>query len=82
MGTRDCVFPRTKRELKAKRGGVLGREERGGGSLLHPFSFFLFLFFFSFFSFFLFSYPVFSTKRNETKRELFFLYERFGDVVV
>lgn len=63
MGTRDCVFPRTKSELKAKRGGVLGREEREGGSLLHPFSFFLFLFFSPFFLlFFLFSYSVFSTK--------------------
>lgn len=72
MGTRNCVFPRTKRELKAKRGGVLGREERGG-SLLHPFSFSFFFFFSPFFSFFLFSYSVFSTKRNETK-----LYESYS----
>lgn len=83
MGTRDCVFPRTKRELKAKRGGVLGREERGGQPFASFFCF-LFLFFLLFFFFFsFFSYSVFSTKRNETKRneairELFFLYERFG----
>lgn len=79
MGTRDCVFPRTKRELKAKRGGVLGREERGGQPFASLFFFlFLFSFFSFFFSFFLFSYSVFSTKRNETKRELFCHYERFG----
>lgn len=86
-GTRDCVFPRTEREsvcVKAKRGGVLGREEREG----QPFaSFFLFFSsYFSFlFSFFLFFCSVFSTKRDETKRnramqELFFFYERFGNV--
>lgn len=72
-GTRDCFLsfflsPRTERELKAKRGGVLGRRERGGGSLLHPFSFSFFPFSFLFFPFFVFS--VFlrnETKRNETK---------------
>lgn len=67
MGTRDCVFPRTKRELKAKRGGVLGREERGGRQPFASFFFFLFLFFFSFF--FLFSFfHIQSFLRNETKR--------------
>lgn len=63
-GRRDCFlslscFFKTNRELKAKRGGVLGRE---GGQ---PFaSFFLLFFPFSLF----FSVQCFSTKRNETKR--------------
>lgn len=74
MGTRDCVFPGTKRELKAKRGGVLGREERGAAfciPFLFPFSFFFspFFFFFPFFRFSLF----YETKRNETK-----LYESYS----
>lgn len=85
MGTWGCFllfsFFQGLRELKAKRGGVLGREEReAGASLLHPFSF-PFPFFFSFFLFFC---SVFflrnEMKRNEAMRELFFFYERFGDV--
>lgn len=92
-GTWDCFlfcfcFSRTRRELKAKCGGVLGREERERGpSLLLPFSFLIsFSFFLSYVQFFLRN----ETKRNETKRnetkrneamrELFFFYERYGDV--
>lgn len=65
-------FPRTERELKAKRGGVLGREESERGPAF-CILFFSFLFFFSFFSFFfslfLFLCPVvfYETKRNEAK---------------
>lgn len=71
-GTRDCFLsfflsPRTRRELKAKRGDVLGREGKRGGSLLHPFSFLLFFsFFLFFFPFFLFSF-FYETKQNEIK---------------
>lgn len=58
-------FPRTERELKAKRGGVLGREERERGPAFCIL--FLFLFLFSFFPFSFFCVQCFSTKRNETK---------------
>lgn len=59
-------FPRTKRELKAKRGGVLGREERERGPAFCILFLFLLFFLFPFFPFFVFTF-FYETKRNEMK---------------
>lgn len=81
-------FPRGLRESEKKNVAVFWEGKRGRRGpafcILFLFPFFSFSFFFfllSFFPFFVFS--VFlrnETKRNKAMRELFFFYERFGNV--
>lgn len=93
-GRLDCflfpfLFPPGTERVESKTWRCFGKGREGAGaSLLHPFSF---PFPFSFSFCFLFPFYVFSVflrnetkrtepNRNEAMRELFFFYDRFGDV--